>query len=372
MSLKIFLTADVHLGMKFAGYVDGVRERLVEARFSTLENLVNMANGESCGMFVVAGDLFDRISVARKDVHRAAEILKEFQGRIVLVLPGNHDFISTAKKNIWSAFEGKENGNIIVLKTNEIVALDKYDIDANVYPAPCHAKHSMENGTDWIKNVEKDEGVKYHIGVAHGSLEGFSPDFEKRYYPMSASSLMACGLDLWLCGHTHSQYPKIPGELDRIFYPATPEPDGFDCDHEGKAWILTIGGNKKIQAKSVSTGMYRFVHEEREIGGEEELDALARHYNSNYSKTLLKLKLKGRLSKDAYRRLDHVEKEIGGRLLHLQTDDSRVIREITREDIDSEFTQGSFPFRLLTELSGDPGDFESLQEAWRLIAETKK
>jgi len=115
MSLKIFCTSDLHLGMKFANYPDlgmkfanypgHIRESLVEARFKTLESLIEKANTEKCDLFVVAGDLFDRISVAKGDITRAARILDEFQGHLVTVLPGNHDYIEPDKTNLWTYFE---------------------------------------------------------------------------------------------------------------------------------------------------------------------------------------------------------------------------------------------------------------------------
>jgi len=71
--------------MKFAGY-PGVQEKLVEARFDALKRCVDIANEEACELFVVGGDLFDRVSVAKRDIHRAASILAEFQGRLVAVL----------------------------------------------------------------------------------------------------------------------------------------------------------------------------------------------------------------------------------------------------------------------------------------------
>jgi hypothetical protein len=37
--------------------------------------------------------------------------------------------------------------------------------------------------------------------------------------------------DLLLLGHTHIVI-LLRRSLGRIFYPGTPEPDGFDCDHQ--------------------------------------------------------------------------------------------------------------------------------------------
>ena len=64
--MKIFLTSDVHLGMKFAGY-PGVQERLVQARFDALKRCVDIANEKACELFVVGGDLFDRVFIRRRD-----------------------------------------------------------------------------------------------------------------------------------------------------------------------------------------------------------------------------------------------------------------------------------------------------------------
>ena len=78
-------------------YPDNIRESLAEARFKTLESLVEKASTEKCDIFIVAGDLFDRISVAKGDIARAAQTLGEFQGQLVTVLPGNHDYIEPTR-----------------------------------------------------------------------------------------------------------------------------------------------------------------------------------------------------------------------------------------------------------------------------------
>ena len=101
--LKILASADYHLGMKFAGYPD-VQEELAEARFLTLERLVATANEQGCALFLIAGDLFDRVTVSARDVQRATALLSRFQGQLVAVLPGNHDFYTGASSTLWSRF----------------------------------------------------------------------------------------------------------------------------------------------------------------------------------------------------------------------------------------------------------------------------
>lgn len=357
--------------MKFGGYPE-VQAELSEARFKTLEKLIEYANKEKCDLFVVAGDLFDRVSVAKRDVIRAAQTLSEFQGRLVVVMPGNHDFITKAHTDLWADFKDNAGDNVKLLEKMEPYTLNHYDLDVNLYPAPCDAKHSSENYINWIKEYGKDEGVKYHIGIAHGSLEGFSPDFDKRYYPMTVPELLGCGLNLWLMGHAHIQYPEKPGTLDKIYYPSTPEPDGFDCTHEGRAWILEIDNEKKILPKKISTGTYRFLHHELQVNNSTDIERLKNRYSSEeHSRVLLRLKLKGRLPKGEYRNLSELKGIMERQLFYLQFDYSEVAEEIGVEDINREFTEGSFPYRLLTTLV-ENNDYAALQAAYGLILEVKK
>ena len=92
MTIKIFHTADLHLGMKFARY-PAIQNELINARYEALERMVEMANKEECELFIVAGDLFDRVTVKPVEIKKAVDILNGFAGDLVLVLPGNHDFI---------------------------------------------------------------------------------------------------------------------------------------------------------------------------------------------------------------------------------------------------------------------------------------
>jgi DNA repair protein SbcD/Mre11 len=370
MSLKIFLTSDLHLGMKFAGYPE-VQAELSEARFKALGRMVELANTHRCNLLVIAGDLFDRVTVAKRDVIRGAQFLKEFQGPLVAVLPGNHDFISRGQNDLWTSFRENAGDRILVLDEKKKYSLLHYDLEAMVYPAPCDSKHSTENAIGWIGKAPKDAAVKHHIGVAHGSLEGFSPDFEERYYPMTTRELLEYGMNLWLMGHTHAQYPFQATQTEKIFYPGTPEPDGFDCQHEGKAWILQLAEDHTVTPLSLSTGMYRFLHDELEIQNPSDLETLKKKYvNPGYTKTLLKMKLRGRLPREEYQSLSLLRKMLEEHLYYLAWNDAEVNEEITLEAIHREFTEDSFPHRLLTGLAQSDNS-EALQIAYELLQELR-
>lgn len=373
--MRVLLTSDVHLGMKFANvnYPDDLRKSLVEARFRVVDRLIEVANAEECDLFVVAGDLFDRVRVAEEDILKAAHSLSEFQGELVAVLPGNHDYLVPDRSDLWDRFEEHAGDNVLVMRETRPHSLVQHGLDAVLYSAPCSSKHSASNAVSWMGDVERDDSVRHHIGIAHGSLEGFSPDFDKTYYPMTERELLSYGLDLWLLGHTHVQYPTVAGSMDRVFYAGTPEPDGFGCAHEGKAWLLDIDKGGAVVPMSLSTGVYRFLHDSVELATVADCESLRTKYHEHESeKALVKLKLSGRLAEEAYESLDEIREVVKEQVLYLDWDDSLVTREVTTGEIDRIYTVDSFPHTLLTRLSESEEDTEALQEAYDLLNEVKQ
>lgn len=366
--MRIFHTADVHLGLKFGSYPEALSKRLVEARFETLTRMVETANREKCDLFVVGGDLFDHTRVAAKDVVRAAKILGQFE-KLALVLPGNHDFVSGQADDIWNTFESAAQDRVLVLRECRAYPLQSHGIDAVVYAAPCQSKHSKSNCVGWVKQAQK-ASAGFHIGVAHGSFEGLTPDTEGEYYPMTKEDLLPAGLDLWLMGHIHIQFPLRAGAADRIFYPATPEPDGFDCKHEGKAWLLELDDRKNITALSQSTGSFRFRKLEASVEKISDIEKLAGQ-GAEGQRTLVKIRLSGSLPREELDQVGAALEKIRASFLSFQADHSALTVALAPADIDREFLRESFPHGLLTALAADPADKEALQAAFELLRELK-
>ena len=366
--IKIYHIADLHIGLRFQNHPEA-QETLVQARLETLHNLVDQANEKKSNILAIAGDLFDRTRINVSDVQQAVMALNKFEGEVVLVLPGNHDFVTPDSK-FWERFKQETAENMLVLDKKEPVVLNNYDLNAVVYPAPCHSKHSTENAVEWVKDTEKASD-NIHIGIAHGSIEGVSPDFDQRYFPMTVRELQDSGLDIWLMGHTHITWPDKPGSRDIIFNPGTPEPDGFDCKHEGRAFFHTIDEQKNIQTEILSTGTYRFVQSDSDIKSVSDIDQLIDSYkDEQWRRTVLKLKVTGKLEPELYEHWKEKRQSIRDMVLELKLDDSGVQRKVTPEQIQKEFAEGSFPEQLLSSFTNEEED--ELQMAYELIKEVQK
>lgn len=362
MSLKIFHTGDLHLGMKFSSYA--VKEDLAEARFDSLENMINKSNELNVDIFVIAGDLFNTIKVTKRDINRTVKILDKFNGACVLVLPGNHDYDDRVV-DLWPNFTKGLSEKIILLNEKRPYSLKDYDLDLVVYPAPCHSKHSKENSLEWIKDGGLIEEGKYHIGIAHGALEGLSPDMEGNYYYMSMDELNAIPTDLWLVGHTHVRYPYLDEISNHKIYNAgTHEPDGLNYKDEGSGWLIELEEDKN-SAKRIITGKYRFYDKGFEIDRDEDLENIRKWaLEDDPSKKVIRLTLKGSISKEAYENLHVFYKDLEKEVFHLIVEDSDLKIRVNKDIIESEFTKGSFPYEFLNALTYDE---ETLQIAYDLL-----
>jgi DNA repair protein SbcD/Mre11 len=382
MALRVFLTSDLHIGMKFADYPKA-REQLEEERLACLARMVAEASARRCDLMVIAGDLFHRVSVPRRDIDRAAEALRSFTGRCVAVLPGNHDFLSPDDQ-LWPRFKERSGDAVLLLAEPRPYPLTAYDLDACIYPGPCYSSHSASSAVGWVKDAAGKDAFRHCLGVGHGSLEGVSPDFKESYFPMKSSELLQCGMTAWLLGHTHARYPARPGEQDRIYYPGVPAPDGFDCAHEGGAWVLELGAESAehggaesaeyggaVHAEGVRTGLFRFIAREAEVTGAADLEKLQGEIDAaEPSRVLLRLRLKGRVSRETLSAVGPFAARLSESLAHLDLRTDGLFEEISRESIERDYAEGSFPYALLLKLL-ETGDLEAVRVAHELLGEAR-
>jgi exonuclease SbcD len=369
MSLKILHLADVHLGRGFDGYGE-VSEILSEARYQTLDNLIETANENGCDAIVIAGDLFDRTSMNKKDVARAVQSLNKFDKGPVLLLPGNHDFI-TSESKLWGYVSDSKDEHVLILDDTEPLDLSEYDLNAVVYPAPCQSKHSEKNKISWVKDVEKDDS-KIHIGVAHGSVVGEAPDFNDEHFQMTKEELKVAGVDLWLLGHIHVPWPENPGGNDAILYSGTPEPDTANCPHEGTALIVEIDKEKVKTISKLSTGMYRFERWNEAVSSIDDLNKLVMkaEQDENFN-CVCRLTITGVLEPEEYDSwVNEVLPKLRESFLFLKNDDEGLRKRITKEQLNEAYPEGSFPVQLLSGFI-EEDDQEALQTAYDMLEEVK-
>ncbi len=369
--VKLFVTGDVHIGKKYDRYPE-IRDRLIESRFRCMERCVRAAERENCAFFVITGDLFDNVSsVRQQDVKRVVDILSGFGGR-VLVLPGNHDYC-TGEEKVWKDFQSamaKTENNITLFTEFRAYPFDAGEETVTFYPAFCQSKHSDTNNLGWLKGQAPDAST-YHIGIAHGALEGLSPDMKGEYFLMTERELNAIPVDAWLIGHTHIPYPgDLPADKDaagyRIFNAGTPEQTDLSNNTSGVCFVLTLersAGKTTVAARSYQSGEIRFFDVAAAVQGDGLEAAVQSAVRELPETAVVRLTVNGTAPGAEYAEKQRIYDDALRRFLTYEVADAGLSEKITPEQIRAEFAEIGFAAQLLEALS-DP---KEIQMAYELI-----
>ena len=373
--LKIFMTGDNHIGLKYAKYGEKAAF-LAEKRISAFRDMVKKANEEECGLFVITGDLFENISgIAKRDIASLLNILSEFNGTVA-VLPGNHDYYDEEAK-VWKDFRAASDSchNILILNEYRPYSVLAGDDEVVIYPAFCTSKHSKpgENNLDWVKdeNILPDE--TYRIGIAHGAVEGETIDSEGRYFLMTRKELEAIPVDAWLIGHTHVPFPnnlaKEFSACDKIFNAGSHVQPDVATNTEGSCFIIEISKDKKVKAKKFLSGNIRFYRPEIKVSAGNMEEILERELSEFNSESVIDgMVISGTADKDEYEDRREIIENALARFVSGSYDDSALSRLISKELIDSEFAETSLSAAVLSALLEEP---KEAQLVYELLGELK-
>ena len=377
--LRIFVTGDNHIGLKYSGHEQATV--LAQARIDAFAGMVRTANSEGCGLFVITGDLFDTTTnnVGKKEIRGLLAVLADFEGTVV-VLPGNHDYYDESNlAQVWRYFRDEMAAyhNVMLLS-----AYRPYDLTVNgeavrLYPAFCETKHSAphKNNLGWMKGIEMESGV-YHVGVAHGSVEGESLDDKGAYFPMKRAELAAIPVDAWLIGHTHVPFPRnLTVEYatvnDNVFNAGTHVQTDVACNTEGLCFVVEIDENKTVRAKKVVTGNLRFYRKEIAVAAGEFESILSRELADLADNSVVDLILSGAVTMDEYDRRHEILQAALGRFIEGTYNCYDLSKRITADVVTAEFAETSFSAGLLTALLDEPKEAQMVYELLKVLKEGK-
>ena len=165
-----------------------------------------------------------------------------------------------------------------------------------------------ENALGWIKGESFPNDGKYRIGMAHGAVEGETPDENGKYFPMTYDELNGIGVDVWLVGHTHVPFPRdlteefIDIKERKVFNAGTHAPADVTENTEGFGFILEIDENKKIRAKKFVSGTLPFYRKEIDVSaGRGKLeDILTNELRGYKDRAYVEIILKGAVSDEDF------------------------------------------------------------------------
>lgn len=374
--LRIFVTGDNHIGLKYANHEQSAV--LAFARISAFETMVQRANEEHCALFVITGDLFENTyGIARRDIKALLEILKGFLGTVV-VLPGNHDYYDSDVK-VWQYFKSvmADYDNVMLMTEYRPYELMADGERVVLYPALCTALHSApgQNNLGWIKEMQIEEDGVYHIGIAHGAVEGQTIDSEGHYFLMKRSELELIPVDVWLIGHTHVPFPRDLTEEftagEKIFNAGTHVQTDVSCNTEGLCFVVEIDDDKSVRAKKIVSGNLHFCRRNIRLEAEKMQELLHRELAGLSDNTVVDLILTGAVTAEEYEDRKKIIEDELSRFIEGTYNDYALSRLISKSLIEAEFPETSFSAGLLTALLEEPKEAQLAYELLKSLKEGK-
>ena len=377
MMLKIFVTGDNHIGLKYASHEQAAV--LASSRITAFEGMVKTANQENCALFVITGDLFENThSVSKREIKTLLEALSCFKGTVV-VLPGNHDYYDKDVK-VWQYFKDVMSGfdNIMLLTDYCPYEITVNGEDVVLYPALCTSLHSApgQNNLGWIKETEIENDGAYHIGIAHGAVEGETIDNEGQYFLMKRSELESIPVDAWLIGHTHVPFPRNLTEdfttsENKIFNAGTHVQTDVSCNTEGVCFVVEIDDNKTVRAKKVVSGNLRFYRKNIAVTAGEMENDINHELTDIDHNSVVDIILTGAVSAEEYEDKNKIIDNALSRFVEGTCNDNALSKLISKESIESEFPETSFSAGLLTSLLDEPKEAQLAYELLKSLKEGK-
>ena len=372
--LRIFLTGDNHIGLKYLG--SGQAETLARKRISAFEQMVRTANEEKCDLFVIAGDLFEKTSgIGKRVIRELLGYLAAFSGTVA-VLPGNHDYYDEEAR-VWQDFreELDRHDNILLLTEYRPYEIPVDDRKAVLYPAFCTSKHSEpgKNNLGWIRDTPIIPDGRYHIGIAHGAIAGETIDQEGAYFQMTREELEGIPVDVWLIGHTHVPVPRDLTEeyqaKGKIFNAGTHVQRDVHNNTEGQCFIIGIGDDRKVRAKKTVSGNVRFWRLPVAVTAGHMEEELNRAVKDLGDESVVELQLIGAVTDEEYRGRNGILERLLGRFIEGSWVDADLSRLITGDLINREFPETSLAAGLLRSLLDEPAE---AQLAYDLLKKMKE
>ena len=374
--LRIFVTGDNHIGLKYASHEQAAV--LSSRRITAFESMVESANKENCALFAITGDLFENTySVSKRDIKALLDTLSKFRGTVI-VLPGNHDYYDKDVK-VWQYFKDVMTSydNILLLTEYRSYEITANGEDVVLYPALCTSLHSApgQNNLGWIKDLEIANDGAYHIGIAHGAVEGETIDNEGLYFLMKRSELEEIPVDAWLIGHTHVPFPRNLTEAftvsDKIFNAGTHVQTDVSCNTDGQCFVVEISENKTVRAKKVASGNLRFYRKNISVTAGNMENIIIRELADVTDDSVVDLILTGAVSAEEYEDRASIIENVLSRFVEGTYNDYALSKLISKELIESEFPETSFSAGLLTSLLDEPKEAQLAYELLKSLKEGK-
>ena len=319
-------SADWQIGKLFGAFDDETAGRLRAARISVIERIADAAHARGVQHILVAGDIFDRENAEPSVYSQPIAKLKAYKDLIWHLLPGNHDSV---RGPIWGPLVEQGLGDNIRLYLEP--GCHQISDGVELLVAPLKSRTASEDPTAWMDDASGETG-NIRIGLAHGSVMDFGGEAS---ILIDAERAQKAGLDYLALGDWHG-FKEVNG---RTYYSGTPEPDSFMQNDPGAVLSVTLDGHGGVpEIERVKVGQYVWHERKLEVSGDIEMSRVTDGLDvlsPQPDHLLLKFRLEGMISPEAYARLDQMLLRLAATYGAVTRNEKRLETRLLASDLES-------------------------------------
>jgi DNA repair exonuclease SbcCD nuclease subunit len=329
MAFTFIHTADWQLGAPFASVPSDISALLQAERLNAIDRIAAVAIAKHAAHVLVAGDVFDDVRPPQSLIGKTLARLAKYQNLTWHFISGNHD--PAAPGSVWDDLKRQAPGPHIRLYLND----EPVEVAPGVLllPAPLAARAMSTDPTACMDRAPSAPGM-LRIGIAHGSVRGFSSEGEAAI-PIAIDRAKTARLDYLALGDWHGTV-----RIDQhTWYSGTPEPDRYRDNHAGNVLAITIAksGSPPI-VEQISTATFQWRQEALALSSPTQIDELTATLRTSAipsDRTLLKLSLTGRVSLAEGTALEQSIATLTSALAHLELDRDALTISTAESDLEA-------------------------------------
>lgn len=215
--IKILHCGDMHFDTPFKELDSRISIVSKDELLEVLSIIINICKDNSVDIMLMAGDIFDNLTVNKKTLAFIKEQLEKISDIKVFISPGNHDPYNT--NSFYKMIEWPSNVHVFKGGMEKVYI---EELDTVVWGAAFNKSHIKSS---LLKEV-KAEVNHINLMVLHGEIS--QGEGGNVYNPITLNDIGESGVDYLALGHRHS-YTGILRERNTCYaYCGCPQGRGFD------------------------------------------------------------------------------------------------------------------------------------------------
>lgn len=215
--IKILHCGDMHFDTPFKELNSKLSAVSKEELLEVLSTITNICKTNSVDIMLMAGDIFDNLTVNKKTLTFIKEQLGKIENVRVFISPGNHDPYNT--NSFYKMIEWPSNVHVFKSEVEKVYIEELNTIVWGAAFNKAHIKKSLLKGI-------KPQSDYINLMVLHGEIS--QSEGGNSYNPITLSDIGDSGVDYLALGHRHT-YSGILRERNTCYaYAGCPQGRGFD------------------------------------------------------------------------------------------------------------------------------------------------